>query len=93
MVGSLLVVLFRELAFGAAPIVPPSMNFALVRVCLLSSFPRATLSIQRTMRLTTGRASQWMWATDGSHHAKLGAESIQTSETSFGILIPLVAKK
>ena len=41
--------------YGALPTVPPSTNSALVSVWRRSSFPRATLFAQRTMRRITGR--------------------------------------
>ena len=47
-------------AAETGPIVPPSTNFALVKLARRSSLPQATLSAQRTMRRTNGRESQRM---------------------------------
>ena len=60
------------------------MNSALLKVWRRSCLPLATLVVQRRTRRTTGRWSQWMWATEGWHRAKPGSPSVQTSETSSG---------
>ena len=82
----------RAQPFGTGPTVPPGTYSAATKLCFTSLRPRLTLAAQRTMRWTTGRESQRMWAMDGTHHANVASGSVAMSETSSGTRIPRRAR-